>query len=135
MCVFTHFAAGAVVSAYAPHIALMPVLALGSHAILDMIPHFDFENMILEIVLGLVALAILLAGGVYSLPIIAGGVIAALPDMENLLVKTGKITSGRKIFPTHSGMLPHGGRAGTVNLSLQVFFSVVVIGFLIWRAA
>ena len=135
MCVFTHFAAGAVVSAFAPHPALVPVFALGSHIILDMIPHFDFENMSIEIVLGLIALAGLLLGGVYSLSIILGGIIAALPDLENLFVKTGKIAENRKIFPSHSGILPHGRKAGLLNLSMQSLLSIMVLGFLIWRAA
>ncbi|MBN2185428.1 MAG: hypothetical protein JW746_08885 [Candidatus Krumholzibacteriota bacterium] len=135
MCVFTHFAAGAVAGAFSPHAALVPVFALGSHMILDMIPHFDFESMFLEIVLGLIALGILLLGGVYSLSIILGGVIAALPDLENLLVKTGKIGKNRKLFPSHSGILPHGARAGLVNLTMQSVLSAAVLGFLIWRAA
>ena len=135
MCVFTHFAAGAVVGAFAPHPALFPVFALGSHMILDMIPHFDFENMLIEIVLGLIVLGGLLLGGVYSLSIILGGIIAALPDLENLLVKTGKIGKNRKIFPSHSGILPHGRKAGLLNLSMQAILSIVVLGFLIWRAA
>lgn len=135
MCVFTHFAAGAVAGAFAPHAALVPVFALGSHMILDMIPHFDFENMLLETVLGLIALAFLLLGGVYSLSIILGGVIAVLPDLENLLVKTGKIGKNRRLFPSHSGILPHGRKAGFLNLSAQSVLSIVVLGFLIWRAA
>ncbi len=135
MCVFTHFAAGAVVGAFAPHPVLVPVFALGSHMVLDMIPHFDFENMLIEIVFGLIALAGLLLGGVYSLSVILGGIIAAFPDLENLFVKTGKIEKNRRIFPSHSGILPHGRKAGFLNLSMQFLLSIMVLGFLIWRAA
>ena len=135
MCVFTHFAAGAAAGAIAPHAALVPVFALGSHIVLDMIPHFDFENMLLEVALGLAALAVLLLGGVYSLPIILGGVIGALPDLENVFVKTGKIEKSRRIFPSHSGIFPHGREAGAVNLSLQSVLSIAMLVVLIWRFA
>ncbi len=121
--------------AFAPHPALVPVFGLGSHIVLDMIPHFDFENMKVEIILGFAALAVLLASGVYGYAIITGGVVAAVPDLENLLVKLGKIRKDQKLFPTHSGLLPHGKKSGYFNLGLQFVFSILILGFLIWRVA
>ncbi len=136
MCVFTHFAAGALVGAFAPHAALAPLFGLGSHVALDVLPHYDFDNMRLEIFLGLVALGILLTGGVFSFAIIAGGLAGVLPDLENLLWKTGVIGEKRKVFPGHTKGFPkHGPRAGRINLAGQFLFSAAILAYLIWRGA
>ena len=103
MCVFTHFAAGALLGSFSPHLALAPILGLGSHIALDLVPHRDFQSMKLEILLGLAALCLLLATGVHSLAVILGGLAAVLPDLENLLWKTGKIREDQKRFPGHTG--------------------------------
>ncbi|MBN1164206.1 MAG: hypothetical protein JXB45_06485 [Candidatus Krumholzibacteriota bacterium] len=131
MCVFTHFAAGALLGAFSPHVALAPVVGLGSHIVLDVIPHRDFENMKVEIGLGILALAVLLAGGVYSWAVILGGLAAVLPDLENLLWKLGKIRENQKIFPGHVGFIPHGKPAGKINLILQFILSAAALIFLI----
>ena len=136
MCVFTHFAAGALAGAYAPHAALAPFLGLGSHVLLDVLPHYDFENMMLEILLGVISLVVLLAGGVYGFAVLAGGLMGVLPDLENLLWKKGLIGEDKKVFPGHTGRFPrHGPRAGRLNLAGQFLFSVAVLAFLIWRSA
>lgn len=133
MCVFTHFAAGALAGSLAPHPFLVPVFGLGSHILLDVFPHYDFESMKVEILLGLASLAILLGGGIYSYAVIAGGLIGVLPDLENLLWKTGKIREDQKFFPGHTGIIPHGRRAGKLNLLLQFAGSAAVLVFILWR--
>ncbi len=133
MCIFTHFAAGAFVGSFAPYPVVAPLLGLGSHILLDVLPHYDFESMKLEIIFGFVALAVLLSGGVFSFVVIAGGLAGVLPDLENLLWKTGVIGENRKIFPGHRGFIQHGPRAGFVNLGLQVAASAAVLFFLVWR--
>lgn len=135
VCVFTHFAAGALVGAFSPHPALAPLFGLGSHVVLDVLPHRDFENLRLEIWLGLASLAVLLVGGVYSFAIIAGGIAGALPDMENLLWKKGKIREDQKFFPGHRGFIKHGREAGPSSLVLQFIVSAAVLAFLVWRNA
>ncbi len=133
MCVFTHFTAGALLGAYSPNLILSPFLGLGSHVVLDIIPHRDIDNMKIEIALGSVALLVLLVGGVRNLSIIIGGLAAVLPDLENLLWKLGKISEDKKWFPGHAGILTHGKRAGKVNLAMQFVLSAAVLSFLIGR--
>lgn len=134
MCVFTHFAAGALVGTFWPNVFAAPFAGLGSHIILDMIPHRDFENMKLEIFLWLAAFAILLAGGVYRAPVIVAGLFAVLPDLENLLWKTGRIAEGSKIFPGHTGgWIRHGREAGIYSIYIQVLFTVAAIIVVFWR--
>ena len=134
MCIFTHFAAGALAGSFSPAAALAPVLGLGSHIVLDVLPHYDFESMTLEIVIGLAALAVLLAGGVFGFAVIAGGLFGVLPDLENLLFKKGVIREDQKIFPGHRGFIPHGRRAGRVNLGLQFAASAAALVFIVWRS-
>ena len=136
MCVFTHFAAGALAGALIPVPAAAPVIGLGSHIVLDVLPHRDFENYRLEIALWLAAAAVLLAGGGMNLPIALGGFAAVLPDLENLLWKLGRIRDGQKIFPGHRpGLLRHGREAGRSSLGLQFAFTVAVIAYLVGRGA
>lgn len=136
MCVFTHFAAGALAGSLVPVAAVAPFIGLGSHLLLDVLPHRDFENYRIEIVLWLAAMAALLAGGGMTLAILLGGLAAVLPDLENLLWKLGLIRDGQKIFPGHRpGLIRHGREAGAGSLVLQVVFSVAVIAYLIGRGA
>ena len=58
MCVFTHFAAGALLGAYAPYVWLAPVFGLGSHLALDVLPHYDFEDIRVEILLWILAMGL-----------------------------------------------------------------------------
>jgi hypothetical protein len=108
------------------------LLGLASHIPLDWLPHFDFENVWLEVFLGLLAVAVLAAGGSCTANICAAGIAAALPDLENLFWKLGIMGRERRIFPSHNGIIPHGREAGKLNLSAQIVLSAAVIGFLLW---
>jgi len=130
---FTHVAAGALAGAYAPNLYLAPVFGLGSHVVLDMIPHHDFEKMKVEIILALVAIALLAAAGAMAPPVILGVLFGILPDLENLLWKTGRIRADQKIFPGHVGVLKHGAPAGISSIYLQAAFSLLAVAFLVWR--
>ena len=133
MCVFTHFAAGALVGSFSPSPLLAPVLGLGSHIVLDVIPHYDFENMKIDIFIGIASIVVLLVADAYNLSILLGGFAAVLPDLENLFWRLGKITDSQKVFPGHTGIIAHGRPAGKINLFLQIFFSVAVLVFLIGK--
>ena len=135
MCLFAHVAAGALAGAFSPNSFLAPVFGLGSHVFLDVLPHYDFENMKVEIFLAACAIGILMIAGVFSLPIILGIVFAILPDLENLFWKLGKLRDDQKVFPGHVGFIPHGRIAGIGNLILQFAGSAVIIFYLIRRAA
>ena len=134
MSVFTHFAAGALAGALIPNPFAAPFLGLGSHLLLDVIPHKDFEDYRLEIALWLAAMAVLLIGGAYTLAVLLAGLFAVLPDLENLLWKLGKLRDDQKIFPGHrKGWIRHGRTTGTWSVVLQVAFTAAVIAWMIWR--
>ena len=134
MSVFTHFAAGALAGSLIPNPIAAPFLGLGSHLLLDMIPHKDFEDYRLEIVLWVVAMIVLFVGGAYSAAIVLCGLFAVLPDLENLLHKTGKIRRDQMIFPGHrKGPIRHGKETGAWSVVLQVAFTAVVIMWMIRR--
>lgn len=133
MCLFTHVAAGALAGAYAPNLYLAPVFGLGSHVLLDMLPHHDFEKMRVEIILALAAIGLLAAVGAMTPPVVLGFLFGMLPDLENLLWKTGRIRDEQKIFPGHVGILRHGAPAGISSIYLQGIFSILAIVLLVWR--
>jgi len=132
--VFTHFAAGALAGSLIPNPIAAPFIGLGSHLLLDMIPHRDFEDYRIEIALWIVAMIVLFAGGAYTASIVLCGLFAVLPDLENLLWKTGKIHDGQKIFPGHrKGFIMHGSETGAWSIILQIAFTVVAIAWVIRR--
>ncbi len=133
MCLFTHVAAGAVAGALSPTPYVAPLFALGSHILLDIIPHYDIDKMRYELLLAVIAGAAIVLGRALSLKVVLGIAFGLLPDVENLLWKRGLIRDDQKIFPGHRRFLPHGMVAGAANLYLQFAFSVVAIAFLIRR--
>jgi hypothetical protein len=120
----THLLVGGAVGSFTDQ----PLVALGlgivSHAVCDMIPHFDFTDYRRDVALGVVVgvgtiVAASLRGGVHSgyLWGMIGGVI---PDIENLVWQMGLMDGSRRIFPTHrKGGLPHGAPRGGRNLLVQ----------------
>ncbi len=133
--VFTHFAAGALAGSFLPTPILAPFVGLGSHLLLDMIPHRDFEDYRIEIALWIVSMIVLFAGGAYGAAIVLCGLFAVVPDLENLLWKTGAIREDQKFFPGHGkGIIRHGRQAGVWSVVLQVAFTCAAILWLIRRA-
>lgn len=135
MCIFTHIAAGAFVGAFSPSPYASPFLGLASHVALDVIPHYDFENMKTEIFFGVLVVTILVLGGANSSAILLGAAFAVLPDLENLLWKLGKIKEKQKIFPGHVGIIPHGKVAGAANLLIQFAVTAAFVIYLVRRGA
>ena len=133
MCLFTHVAAGALAGAYAPTLYLAPVFGLGSHIALDMIPHHDFDNMAVEIVLAAAMVGILVIGGTVGPAVLLGIVFGILPDFENLLWKLGRIRDEQKIFPGHVGFLKHGAETGVASICQQVVLAAAFVIILLWR--
>lgn len=132
MTVFTHFAAGALIGYFSPGVFSASIGGLLSHVLLDVIPHYDFESLKLEIFLGVVVLLILVFTGSCSLVICLGGIFAVIPDLENLLWKLGKLREDQKVFPGHAGIIPHGRKTGRKTVLIQVIFVMAVLFFLIW---
>jgi hypothetical protein len=119
MCIFTHFAAGALAGAATGNPWAAAAAGLVSHALLDLFPHYDFDDWRHEVLIGLAPL-LLLTLSPYASPVaVIGGLAGCLPDLENLLQKLGRLERRRMIFPTHTGRLPHGARRGPRNLWVQ----------------
>ncbi len=135
MCLFTHVAAGAAAGALAPTPFMAPLFALGSHVLLDVIPHYDIDRMRYELMLACLAIAVIAAGGALDLRVGLGIAFGLLPDLENLFWKLGKIRDDQKIFPGHRRYLKHGAVLGVSNVYVQAVCSAVAIAWLIGRVA
>jgi len=136
MCSVTHVAAGAVIGVLVDSRLAAFLIGFVSHIPLDAVPHIDFKDYRIDAVLtiGLLAGIFVFTG---LTPILFGAVGAVVPDLENLLWKTGIIDEKHKVFPTHSGLIKHGqagvgtGTAGAIlmsALSVCVVALVVVLG-------
>ncbi len=111
MCLFTHFAAGALVGGATGNVWAAAVAGLTSHAVLDAIPHYDHPDWRVELGGGLASLVLLLLLPFASWPAVIGGLAGMLPDLENLLHKLGKLERRQFIFPSHTGLVPHTKRS------------------------
>lgn len=130
MCLFTHFAAGALAGGLSGNPAVGLVAGLASHAVLDAIPHYDHPDWRLELAGGLLSLVLLLLLPFASLAAVLGGLGGMLPDLENLFQKLGKMRRDQFIFPSHTGLIPHGRPLGPRSLVWQVAIFVVCFGLL-----
>lgn len=130
MCLFTHFAAGALAGGLTGSPGWGALAGLASHAALDMLPHYDHPDWRPELGGGIVALALLLVMPFASWAAVIGGIAGMLPDLENLFQKLGKIRRDQFVYPTHTGLLPHGRRLGPGNLGVQAAIFVVCFALL-----
>ncbi len=73
MCLFTHFAAGALAGGATGHVGWAAVAGAASHAVLDAIPHYDHPDWRLELAGGVAALLLLLAMPFVSPAAVVGG--------------------------------------------------------------
>ena len=133
MCSVTHVAAGAVIGVLVDSRLAAFLIGFVSHIPLDAVPHIDFKDYRIDAVLTIGLLA-----GIFAFtglnPILLGAVGAVLPDLENLLWKTGIIDEKHKVFPTHSGLIKHGqARVGPcpAGAILMSAFSVCVVALVV----
>ena len=130
MCLFTHFAAGALAGGATGNVYVGAVAGLASHAVLDAIPHYDHPDWRLELGGGLLSLVLLLLLPFSSAAAVVGGICGMLPDLENLFQKLGWMGRDRFVFPSHTGLVPHGRTLGPRSLVWQVGIFVVCFGLL-----
>ena len=116
MTVITHLAVGAALGTLTGNRGLAFVFGLASHIPLDVLPHYEFEKMWVEVAVVVAALAAMVAAGLASTGILWGALGGILPDLENLLWRLGILPDDRKVFPGHtprlSRILPHGRQLG-----------------------
>jgi len=103
----THSMAGAALGLKLGRTPLQSFLiGMASHAVLDMMPHrssrLDTPDAIAYTAGGAVVLYDRWRGSGWDSRVVWGAVGAVIPDVEHLSRK------GKKVFPTHSGALPHG---------------------------
>jgi hypothetical protein len=123
MCSVTHVAFGALVGSLLRSSPAAFGVGFIGHIPLDALPHFDFKDYRLDAVISVAFIvAVFLLGG-FS-PMLFGALGSVLPDLENLLWKLGIIEEGRKIFPTHSGLIKHGKTTGIAGVRSEIALSV-----------
>jgi hypothetical protein len=125
MCLFTHFAAGALAGGATGNVWLGAGAGFASHAVLDAIPHYDHPDWRLELLGGIFSLILLLLLPFGTLPAIIGGMFGMVPDLENLFQKLGKMRRDQFIYPSHTGLVPHGRTLGPRTIVWQIAIFVV----------
>ncbi len=130
MCLFTHFAAGALAGGLTGNIWLGAVAGIASHALLDAIPHYDHPDWRLELFGGMISLFLLLLMPFSTAPAVVGGIFGMVPDLENLFQKLGKMRRDQFIFPSHTGLVPHGRTLGPRTLVWQLAIFLFCFGIL-----
>lgn len=119
MCLFTHFAVGALAGGLTGNVWSGALAGIVSHAVLDVFPHYDHPDWRMELAGGLAGLLLLVLLPFASAAAVVGGLCGMLPDLENLLNKLGKLPREKFIFPSHTGLIPHGRKLGPGNLAVQ----------------
>ncbi|MEA3409161.1 MAG: hypothetical protein U9Q95_02325 [Candidatus Eisenbacteria bacterium] len=132
MTAITHLAVGAAVGSFTDNQAGAALLGLVSHVPLDVLPHYEFEKMWVEVAVVFAALAAMLMAGMGRTCIFWGAVGAVVPDIENLLWKLGVLPGEAKIFPGHSPRLSrafsHGRSLGPRHALTQVAIVCASVG-------
>jgi len=124
LTVVTHMAVGAAVGTLTDNAAGAVLLGLASHVPLDVMPHYEFQRMWVEVAVVLGVFGAMIAAGLGSSGVFLGALGAAIPDIENLLWRLGILPDERKVFPGHSPRLarfvPHGRSLGPRHAWTQV---------------
>jgi len=133
MCLFTHFAAGALAGGLTGNIWFGAVAGAASHAVLDAIPHYDHPDWRVELAAGVFSLILLILMPFATWAAVVGGIFGMVPDLENLFQKLGKMRRDQFIYPSHTGLIPHGRRLGPRSLIWQLgifVFCFALLGIL-----
>jgi hypothetical protein len=133
-----HLLSGFAVGVLAPSPMTAFSAGVASHAVLDAIPHRDYEawgthaiDTAAALVLTLFLASRLPPGN--RVRGFAGAIGGVLPDAEVVAFRAGVLPAGRKRFPSHTGTFPH-GRGGLVWNVLLSAASVSGAGLVVWRA-
>lgn len=112
MTVLAHMAVGGALGSLVDGRAAPFAFGLGSHILLDVIPHYEFEKIWVEVAIVAGVMGTLIAAGHGGTGVFWGALGGVLPDIENLLWKQGILPGRWKMFPGHNHRLrrfiPHG---------------------------
>jgi hypothetical protein len=110
--VLTHMAVGAALGSFVGGRGASFGIGLASHVPLDVIPHYEFEKMWIEVAAVVVVLGLLVCLGYGGTTVFFGALGGLVPDVENLLWRRGVLPERWKLFPGHAPWLarfvPHG---------------------------
>lgn len=116
MTVLAHMAVGAAVGSLVGGRGTAFALGLVSHIPLDVIPHYEFENLWLEVGIIAALFGSMLFFDLEGTAVFWGAVGAVAPDFENFLWRRGALPGRWKVFPGHAEslarFLPHGRALG-----------------------
>jgi hypothetical protein len=130
MSVYGHVAIGAALGTLAPHPAAALALGIAAHVPADLVSHHDLSRRV-ELFMAVAALFLYTWLGGFALTTALGAVGGALPDVEHLLRGRG----AKLYFPTHSGVIRHGGARGTWDVAWQLGVAAVMAGWVVWARA
>jgi hypothetical protein len=135
----THMAVGGAVGSLAGGRGAAFGLGMLSHIPLDVMPHYEFEKMWLEVAAVAAFFGTMIVTGHAGSGIFWGALGAVLPDMENLLWRLGIIPDQGKVFPGHSRrfarFLPHGRALGVRHAWWQGAIVASAVAVMAWRSS
>lgn len=139
MWVSTHALSGAALASTLPGgVAVAAPAAVALHALLDVVPHWDYTAARRPQLWAAADLAAsagilgLLARGGASRALLAGAILSAAPDLDSLhVVLPG--TGRRTWFPSHRRGFPHGACRPACGVALQAVVGLAAAGVLLKR--
>jgi hypothetical protein len=138
MWVIVHALSGMALGAVLP-LALWIVLpvALVAHALLDLVPHWDYTQSRGKVVWGLLdagaaAAALLLAILVFHLParVLLAGIVSAIPDLD-VLDALFPFQRRSRWFPSHWERYPHGHARPLPGVAVQALVVAASVAILV----
>jgi hypothetical protein len=131
LTVITHMAVGAAVGSFMESEGAAAVLGLVSHVPLDVMPHYEFQKLWVELTAVVLVFGGLLLAGMGATAIFWGALGAVVPDLENLAWRLGILPGRLKVFPGHSArfsrILPHGRALGPRHAFTQIALVVACV--------
>ncbi|MBD3347798.1 MAG: hypothetical protein GF400_01225 [Candidatus Eisenbacteria bacterium] len=124
MTVLTHMVVGGAAGSFVEGRAAAFGLGMILHVPLDVMPHYEFQRLGLEVALVASFFGAMVVTGNAGTGVFWGALGAVIPDAENLLWRVGIIPGEWKVFPGHNRRLwrwlPHGRPLGPEHAWWQV---------------
>ncbi len=125
-----HAVTGAVFGTITANPGTAFVAGLGSHILLDMIPHHDYSKVssgLIDLIFGIIVISFFMGVG-HDLNLLIGAIGGGIPDLE---VAIGYLRGKHwNIFPSHTGLTPHNRLQNVTGVVIQLVIFFAGIGFL-----
>lgn len=113
-------------------LVVVAVVAVLSHALFDLIPHWDYTGLpgvvfytSLDVISGLLLLSLLMIRNRCRVATFLGGIFAGLPDLEGVLEYFGYLSV--YYYPSHLSWFPHGKSGMFWGVLVQAVVILVAI--------